>query len=79
MTVALPGGRPSHKVRWVRVEVTTDMLTLVTEDELGEAQAIYRRVHMALLSVRMVWVGEACLTRVGAAYLGVPYQPHPLA
>ena len=80
VTVALPTtappGRRAFKLRWVKVEAATDVVTLVREDELaGEAVAIYLRVHMALSSVREVWTGEACLTRVGAAYLGVPYQP----
>ena len=31
----------------------------------------HRRVFLFLAAIRAVWNGDACLTQVGAAYLGV--------
>jgi hypothetical protein len=55
-----------------------DVATLVTYGSgQADATAIYQRVHMALTSVRHVWHGRACLSRIGAEYLGVPYRKLP--
>ena len=51
-----------------------DVATLVETAKPRDALAIYQRVQLALMACQSVLIGTACLSRVGAAYLGVPYQ-----
>jgi hypothetical protein len=39
-----------------------------------ELHGIYRRAQLALEAARAVLTDRACLTRQGAAYLGVPFN-----
>jgi hypothetical protein len=52
-----------------------DMATLVDQlDKPTDHHVIYRRAQQAFMACQSVLIGTACLSRVGAAYLGVPYQ-----
>lgn len=53
-------------------EIEVAALAAATNDQ--QAHAIYRRAQSALEAARCVLTERACLTRIGAAYLGVPFE-----